>query len=184
MSGARTGQRGFTFVELAIVLVVGAGCVAVAARLYSSVDDVSDASRHRMALSEQLYDAHVRVGDALRNASLGTVTNLDSTGIQHAPRFQVVEGMTDGEVVLGDEHEIVYLRTFLDFEGMGPVGRLVLRPVGSADGEVLVTHVVEGSWVVSADARVLTLRLGVVATFGTEAPLALTSTSTVFLENP
>lgn len=184
MRRLRHQEHGYTFVELVFVIVIGTACVGFASELYLGADELSNASRHRMDSASDLRNAHTRVGARFRNASLSTMTNLDSTATDHAPRFQTVDGMADGAILLSDPMEIAYARTHADLEGMGPVGHLVYRVVGESAGEILATNVVEGSWSVTLDARVVQVTFGVVTAPGGQDPLSLTTSTAVFLENP
>ena len=169
---------------------LAATSVGIAAGMLRGADDLSKASRHRMEAAKLYREAHARVQAALRNASVASFGSLDVLGpaamLEEDPttHFQEVEGATEGVPILGQPLEIAYVRTTADFGGLGPVGRLVLRPSGATGGETLASQVLEGSWRLLLSGHVCTLRLGVAVPWQGAQPLVLTGETVAYLGNP
>ena len=181
---ARNAKQGFTLIELLIVISILGAFMGSAAMVFESATRVAQDGQDRLDLTAADRRARTAIRRALQNASLDTLSNLEVVGPSHRPRFRIVEQFVGGAPVLSEEMELVYERRVADLDGAGPVGRIVLRVVGTESGWILAPVVKEGSFRVTLEGRLCVVSFLTMAQIQDGAPITLESKTRIFLENP
>jgi hypothetical protein len=184
MINSQTGsQRGSGLFELLMALIIGATAIAAGLTVISSADRLSTGSRMRMRATAQYRTSHAAIGLALQSAAIDSLDGFDVlTGEATDPEYQLVTGMTDGEVTYSRLTSLSFVRDKTTIPGIGKVGRVVMSSVGEPD-EVLAANVVDDSFRVRQEGRSLVVRLKTYYLSGNEDPVIMEGETVVSLRN-
>ena len=156
MSPTRRTQAGFTFFEIALVMVILGSAFAVFANVFTSSEGLAEESRAMLRAHEDLRRNLEAVANVVRGVDIATLGGLDGDGASTAPTFQRVTGAD----MIGrtyDAVETIYWVASPAVDGIAFPGRVVHEKSGTVT--LLADRVPKDGFRVTLDGTTLVIHL-------------------------
>lgn len=156
----RRSERGFSLLEMMIVVVVGAVCFLTIASLTKTTTALANQSQAHLSAEGRLREGLQQLCNVLRAVDLSTLGGFDEdTLTSSAPTFERIVGLTNGEALYSGAERIEWRTTTGSIPGVSQPGALwLVSPLGERQ---LARCVPYGGLVIRMDGDTLLVSLKV-----------------------
>ncbi len=194
MSKSTASQRGFTYLEVLIVMVIAGTALAGLGKSLTTAQDLSSETH----LLGQAHAEHRRnfeaIGNALRSVDINTLTGFvdktvdgDVISVAANPTFARVIGTQDDARVYSDTEELRWESVPTVIDGIanpGQVSLVTLNNDGTVKSKVMIgKNVPSGGFLLRQEGRTLVIALTTYYVLPGREPYVVSSESAVSLRN-
>ena len=155
--GARTSTRGFTFIELVVVIFLMSAIWLAALTVFESSDSMVQDARVRLRAEAQHRRDLQALTNYLREADISTLAGFDLDGIAVEPSIARVTGADLWDRTYGPTETLRWVAYEQAVDGLGNGGEI--QAVTAGGSEVLCDRVLQNGFNIEQQGRNLVLNL-------------------------
>jgi prepilin-type N-terminal cleavage/methylation domain-containing protein len=173
--------RGYTFVEMAIVVAILGMVVTAFGRVFVTTSGLSAETRAKMRAHEENRRNLDWMANKLRSASWSSLTGFLADGTSTAPGYKCATGCNEAGIVLGNSESLWWRSTSGTVNGVASPGEMCVTCAGVTT--VVAPRVPSGGFKITQQGNALKIQLTTYYSTSDRKVSTATSEAELFLRN-